>query len=291
MEILFNYGKLQSKGMKDIFDELMDYLCSGEISQWNMTSIAKNFVKLKKEEFENATLGNQTDPKPCSGPTCPIPDQEIDKMNLDELSHLDMIFHMYQLVDEEPLKSDWSTKNIGTFFAKTVLQYPHQWLSGIDEINDAFTSPNENVSWPDIALMYNLKDFRVLATSGSKLNTPAKYTEPEPCEVYAVVCSPGARERYSSFQSCLNEVFKNYQLDEVTNFGKEDIMEKVIQSYPCQNLDKFQDCSEYCAWHNNFTETIGQEEFIQAMSYASPQRKVYKESMPIERKIAGTVKD
>ena len=56
-----------------------------------------------------------------------------------------------------------------------------------------------------------------------------------------------------------------------------------------ETIEMLQNCSEYCAWHNNFLETIGQEELIQVMSYASPQRKVYKESIPIEKKIAGTV--
>ena len=64
VEILFHVGKSQSKGMKEIFNEFMDYLCSGGISQWNLKSIAENFAQLKKDEFKNSTFGNQTDPQP-----------------------------------------------------------------------------------------------------------------------------------------------------------------------------------------------------------------------------------
>ena len=264
--------------MRDIFDELMDYLCSAEISQWNMKRIANDFVELKKYECGNATIGNYTDL------TCPIgiSDQDYEKMSFDEISYLNKIFNIYQLTDTE---IDWPTNHTGTFFVKTVSQYPS---IGIDEINDAFTPTNVNVSWPDIALMYNLKDFRILTEHGNKLNTPAKYLE-VPCADYDIWCSP-TTQRYSSFQSCFDEVLNYYQPDDITTFRKEDKMDKAIQPSPCHSFENFKNCSEYCAWHNNFLETIGQEELIQVMSYASPQRKVYKESIPIEKKIAGTVR-
>ena len=219
------------------------------------------------------------------------------------LNKLLQIYHFFQIHYEI---SDWSTKNIGTFLVKTMVDHPNDDLMNLDlkelfknsfdEIDDAFTQEIGNVSWPDIAMMYNLKDFRVLTMEnilGSKLSTPAKYTEPEACEVYDPNCSFDSQvsKRYSSFQSCFNEISNNYQSDKVTRFRKEDKMEKAIQSSPCQNLEKFQNCSEYCAWHNSFFGTIGEREFIQAMSFASPQRKINKKAMPDEKKMAGTVKD
>ena len=63
MEILFHYGKSQNKTMTDIFDELMEYLCSSPMSQWNLKNNAKGFIELKKEEFKNHSLGNHTDPE------------------------------------------------------------------------------------------------------------------------------------------------------------------------------------------------------------------------------------
>ena len=49
--------------MTDIFDELMEYLCSSPMSQWNLKNNAKGFIELKKEEFKNHSLGNHTDPE------------------------------------------------------------------------------------------------------------------------------------------------------------------------------------------------------------------------------------
>ena len=207
-----------------------------------------------------------------------IIDQDYDKLNGEEKTYLDKLFQIYHFIAKKHDISNWSTKTIGTFFFKTIMENP---LLGFDEIDDTFKPQNENVSWPDIAMMYNLKDFRVLTKYGNKLSTPVRYRDP----------GSQTSERYSSFQSCIDDIFYNYQFDEVTTFRKEDKVEKAIQFSPCQNLEKFQNCSEYCAWHKNFVETIGEEEFLQAMSYASAQRKVYKEPMPIEKKMAGTVKD
>ena len=217
-----------------------------------------------------------------------ISDKDLNEMTDDEEAYLNKLYQIYYFIQEDNDISDWSTKNIGTFFVQTMMETINS--NKYYEIDDLFTHQIGNVSWPDIAMMYNLKDFRILTEYGNKLNTPARYKDPEPCEVWDISCY-SIIERYSPFQSCFKEVSDNYQSDEVTIFRKEDKMEKAIQSSPCQNLEKFQNCSDYCAWHNIFFESIGKEEFLQAMSYASPQRKVYKESMPIEKKMAGTVKD
>ena len=214
-----------------------------------------------------------------------ISDKDFNELTDEEKDYLNKLFQIIYFTQKEHENSDWSTKSIGTFFVKTIIMRYQSF--GSDEIHDTFKPVNENVSWPDIALMYNLKNFRVLNETGNELNTPARYLEPEPCDYMDLFCSPGASKRYSIFQSCFKEVSNNYQFDEVSTFRKEDKIEKAIQSFPCQNLEKFPSCSEYCVWHKNFFETIGQGKFIQAMSYASPQRKLYKESMPNEKKTAG----
>ena len=222
------------------------------------------------------------------GCTSGISDKDFNEMTEEEKTYLNKLVGLYHFIQVDDEISDWSTKNIGTFFVRTIVEHPSL---GFEEIDDLFTPQIGNVSWPDIAMMYNLKDFRVLTKTGNELNTPAKYTEPEPCEIYDPYCSFGsqASKRYSSFQSCFNEVVKNHPSDRKATFRKEDKVEKTIQSSPCQYLEKFKNCSEYCTWHKNFLGTIGEDEFIQAMIYASPQRKLYKESMPREKKIAGKV--
>ena len=80
------------------------------------------------------------------------------------LNKLLQIYHFFQIHYEI---SDWSTKNIGTFLVKTMVDHPNDDLMNLDlkelfknsfdEIDDAFTQEIGNVSWPDIAMMYNLK--------------------------------------------------------------------------------------------------------------------------------------
>ena len=118
-----------------------------------------------------------------------IPDQDYDKLNYEEKTYLNKLYQIYHFTANKHDISDWSTKRIGPCLVKTIME--QSW--GFDEIDDAFTPLNDNVSWPDVALMYNLKDFRVLTKTGNKLNTPAKYTEPEPCADYDLFCSPGAK--------------------------------------------------------------------------------------------------
>ena len=216
--------------------------------------------------------------------TSEISNKDFNEMTDEEKTYLNKLFQFYHFIQVYYDISDWSTKIMGTFFVKKMFE-PYL---GFDEIDDMFTRHNGNVSLPDIALMYNLKDFRALSKAGNKLNTPVKYTELEPCDYMDIFCTPGDTQRYSSFQSCFDEMTNNYQSNEVTAFRQEDKMEKMIQSSPCQYLEKFHICSEYCAWHKSFFGNISKDEFIQTMNYASPQRKVYKESMPIEKKIAGT---
>ena len=211
-------------------------------------------------------------------------------MNTNEQTHFYMIFGMYRFVDEVPQKSDWSTKNIGTFFVQTVLQHLSPWQGGLNEINDAFTPPNSNVSWPDIAQMYNLKDMRIVNEYGNKMSTPARYKEPEPCEIWDPSCSLYSQvsERYSSFQTCFKEVLdsQDHHFDELI-FKKVDKEIKQIQPSPCLSLEMIPSCSEYCTWHKVYFETINKNEFLQAMSYASPQRKLYQDAKAIETKLAG----
>ena len=224
------------------------------------------------------------------GCTPEISDKDFNDLDNEEITYLNKLLQIYYFIQDKHDIIDWSSKSIGTFFVKTVVEHR---ILGFDEIDDAFTPQFGNVSWPDIAMMYNLKEFRVLTKKGNKLSTPAKYTEPEPCEIWNQSCDLYSQtsERFSSFQSCFDEVINNYQPEEVTTFRTHDKIEEAIQSSPCQTLEQFKNCSEYCAWHNSFFETIGKAEFIQAMSYASPQRKIYKESMSIEKKIAGRAKD
>ena len=243
------------------------------MSKWNVGSIANQYLTSK---LNGSKIADEID---------------INELDSEEKHHLKKLLIIYYFIALENVNTDWSTRNIGTFFIKTAME------NGITlhEIHDTFTPPNDNVSWPDIAVMYNLKDFRVLMESESILATPAKYKELEPCRNLS--CSVGRNEtgkRYSSFQRCFdnleNEEDKWHHEHHEHTFKKEYISKKYVQPSPCSDLEKFPSCKEYCTWHKDYFKTVHNDHFIQAMSYASYQRKIIKDSTSQEKDIAGRTK-
>ena len=247
--------------------ELLSNIHNALMSKWNIGSIAKKYLTSKLDESDKAG------------------EIDINEINSKEKHHLKKLLIIYYFIALENINTDWSTKNIGTFFIKTAME------NGIilHEIHDTFTPSNDNVSWPDIAVMYNLKDFQVLRESESILATPANYKELEPCGNLS--CSVGGNEtgkRYSSFQRCFEDIEnKTHKSFHEHTFKKEYITEKYVQPSPCSDLEKFPICKEYCTWHGNYFQTIHKSNFLQAMSYAGYQRKVVKDSIPHEKEIAG----
>ena len=231
------------------------------MSKWNIESIAKQYLTSKLDE---SNIADKID---------------INELNSEEKHHLKKLLIIYYFIALEHVNTDWSTNNIGSFFIKTAVDNNVT----LHEIHDTFTPPNDTVSWPDIAVMYNLKDFRVLMESESILSTPAKYKEP--------ILESETRERYSSFQSCFETV--ENEIDETFSehtFKKEYRIRRHIQLSPCSDLEKFPSCKEYCTWHKDYFKTVHNDHFIQAMSYANYQRKVIKASMSQEKDIAGKTK-
>ena len=269
MEALVQYGKEKHKTVKDVHNELMYNVYNAPMSKWNIGNITQQFLTSKVDESieMNVTENNEL-------------------TTSEEKRYRNKLLSVYRFFDVEYAISDWSTKNIGTSFIRTAME--RYGIQDFDDIHDAFTSPDDNVSWPDIAVMYNLKDFRVLNESESILITPAKYTEPEVCDDWDFFCIPGFAERYSSFQSCFENVMA--KIDKSFDgqiFKKEYRTKKIVQHSPCSDLEQFPTCMEYCTWHENYFRTSHKAHFIQAMSYAGYQRKVFKDSMPHEKEIAG----
>ena len=246
--------------VENMHKELLSNIHNAIMSKWNIESIAKQYLNSKLDE---SNIADEID---------------INELNSEEEHHLKKLLIIYYFIALEHVNTNWSTKNIGTFFIKTAVENNVT----LHEIHDTFTPPNDTVSWPDIAVMYNLKDFRVLMESESILSTPAKYKEPE--------LESKARERYSTFQSCFETV--ENEIDETFSehtFKKKYRIRRPIQLSPCSDLDKFPSCKEYCTWHKDYFSNVHNVHFIQAMSYAGYQRKVVKDSIPHEKEIAGKI--
>ena len=237
--------------------ELLSNIHDTLMSKWNIESIAKQYLTSK---LDGSNIADEID---------------INELNSEEEHHLKKLLIIYYFIALEHVNTDWSTKNIGTFFIKTAVENNVT----LHEIHDTFTPPNDTVSWPDIAVMYNLKDFRVLMESESILSTPANYKEPE--------LESKTRERYSTFQSCFETVENENDHKHEHIFKKEYRNKRHIQLSPCIDLEKFPSCKEYCTWHKDYFRTVHNAHFIQAMSYANYQRKIIKDSITQEKDIAG----
>ena len=74
-EALFKYWKEQNKGLKDIYDELMENLYKTAISQLNIEYIANEFVRSKTYDHENNT-------QHCKCYTCTNPTSLCSDFNL-----------------------------------------------------------------------------------------------------------------------------------------------------------------------------------------------------------------
>ena len=188
-------------------------------------------------------------------------------------------------------KSDWSTNNVGSFFVKSAIMIGLK--SEVEHLNDVFRLPGNNVSLPDLALLYNMKDFADFKElhQVDALSTPISYTEPITCEWWDWSCIPSAGERYSSYEDCFEEVRNKTDhengLDKFKFKGAEVKSKISFQYSPCLQLNEYPSCSEYCSWHKEFIQNISKEEFLLIMSYANPQRKITRDSILLEKKLAG----
>ena len=125
------------------------------------------------------------------------------------------------------------------------------------------------------------------------LFTPASYTEPKTCDDWDFWCTPTAGERYSSYQNCFEQVRSKIDengLDEYKFKRAEVKAKKDFQYSPCLRFDEYPMCSEYCSWHKEFIQNIRKEEFLLIMSYATSQRKIARNSMSLEKRLAGVYK-
>ena len=127
-------------------------------------------------------------------------------------------------------------------------------------VNDVFTLPEQNLSLPDIALIYTANDFRVINKNNH---------------------FDGSKQLNKSLRDCLQD-FHTHTIDSKKTQNLEigsikyviDYSNKDMEPSPCLNLKKFPKCSHYCTLHKQFFEKTPLREFIMLMKYAIPQRKI-----------------
>ena len=123
-----------------------------------------------------------------------------------------------------------------------------------------------------------MKDFKAL-----RLNTPAKYMESEPCDpsdlfgdCYGQYDSvEPILTRFSGFENCFQMV-KNISKTEDRHeyWESQPYADQVPFKSPCNDLNNFPDCSDYCKWHKDFVTKTSKDQLLTMMKYAQPQKMV-----------------
>ena len=161
---------------------------------------------------------------------------------------------------------NWSTEAVGSFFIKNLKRFFKKCKDTIEPnkvmelVNDVFTLPEQNLSLPDIALIYTANDFRVINKNNH---------------------FDGSKQLNKSLRDCLQD-FHTHTIDSKKTQNLEigsikyviDYSNKDMEPSPCLNLKKFPKCSYYCTLHEHFFEKTPLREFTTLMRYAMPQRKI-----------------
>ena len=155
---------------------------------------------------------------------------------------------------------DWSTEAVGSFFIKNLKhiknEKPKCWEIIKPLINDIFKIPKQNISLPDIAILYTAIDFRVIDTEGHLEDSPQLNNSLKACFKDVQANSFG-----------IKETVEMYFTETIGNSAK------YMEPSPCLNLTKFHKCNHYCDWHKNFFDVTPKKEFLTIMQYALPQKK------------------
>ena len=194
--------------------------------------------------------------------------------------------------------------NIYGHLDKTGIRIRPTFMQNLDQL---FTIPGEEVSLIDVSYLYTLNDLSDFQNPSTvlyleefqsvspyvKINgTHFKFNEGlwpkagfDPPPVHVTL--------KKSFYDCANIYIKKMNLHYQIGKGYYDEVSMPENRFgnfssPCENLDVYSTCSEYCKWHKKFFEDWKREDFLTMMKFATPQRRILlKPSTPDkERKLA-----
>lgn len=255
--------------MKDIYHSLKTFILSAPMADWNVKKLAYDFKNLTTANFVKNSIFDI---------------KILDNITAEEYDNLDLIFSLYYQIHYYPELFDWSSKNIGTLFVKRSQLAPKFFDNHVNDLHDVFIENTSNVSFPDVAQMYNLKDFRVLLNH--KLMTPGKYFTPEPdyYDLFSFMTSEPIRS--STFDNCIQEINRTQYFATPINMMEGEIPARGVHISPCLELKKYPNCTEYCSWHRQYFKTVDRARFLTMMKLAQPYRKVMDSSSENEKTVA-----
>ena len=217
-------------------------------SSWNITSKMIPFIEEIIERIDNYNESQPTN-------------IQLDIADIGDWKNIAVFEELLKLKIELQNVGDWTTEAVGSLFIKNLKGFQKKCLDitkPLMDFNDLFMLPEQNLSLPDIALLYTANDFRVIDTNDHYENS---------------------HQLNHSLRDCLEHIRTN-SFDEVTHvevFTHKELSNadaKYMKPSPCFNLTKFPKCNQYCRSHRHFFEKVKNSEFLTIMKYAMPQRKL-----------------
>ena len=265
------------------------------MSSFNVVDLAKDFLEEKTGfyngfEMSPASLQLKVNQSTYKG-------EWIYVMQLLRLYSVTFLF--IDMKDEAMNIFDWRTNSIGTFFVKNMIAFENLHKSCdkhygygvrpccgtlnedvIDQVQELFTMPGDNVSLPEITYLFSVMDFRVLSDKSSRLEniSPSKN----------VPILPLQGNLNPSFVTCFATIANNRpKIKEQEYYDQELLDSHDRKTSPCKELDIYPLCIDYCNWHKNLFKKWNYEDFLNIMRYSLPQRKsILNPIMPKEKQIA-----
>ena len=177
--------------------------------------------------------------------------------------HLTRIF-------EASRDTNWGTDKVGTFMIKLLNMFHMNNKCKVlekdlvDELNALFTIPGENISLIEIAYYLTINEYTELTkNSSSPQNALGSAISIKPTFLQ---CFITASEK--EFQSTPDKS------SSVTYYDEEHSAISKLYKPPCQNLEEFPLCNDYCSWHERLTNKWTKSNLLNRMKYAIPQRKL-----------------
>ena len=272
--------------MKKLHDKLYTYL----LHSWNVTdSVIKFFEKIIKQSKDTGT--------------------NVDTLtDEDELKHLNHMKLLYKAVTTKSNKGlllfDSYPDKIGNFLIyllKINASFNHNDnkisvfnKDAIEKLNELFTIPGMNISLPNIAYLFTVNHFQQLiyeySTSFSELDESSEKIEE--IEAKDKLLIDYHSNIPPSFKQCYQQEFNNFKRG-IDVKDDQSVIQKYMKKSPCHKIDKHNNCSAYCDWHNALIDTmLTKEEFLTIMKYALPQKgivmKTTKQEHQLAKRILGT---
>ena len=165
-------------------------------------------------------------------------------------------------------KTNWATDKVGTFIVKLLNMF-HMNDKCIalekdlmDTLDGLFTIPGEDISLIDLSYFLTINEVLELTKNSSR---------PQKAPGSAVKIKP-------TFLQCFNTASKtesHSSTDKSSGYSyydEEHFETSGLYKPPCQNLEEYPECIEYCSWHESLAKKWTKSKVLRLLKYAIPQR-------------------